>query len=269
MKESRPFSSKDIIALTNLTYRTLTDWDSKGVLPSGREEKKGWRRYSIEEVFITLIIDEIRSQFGVPISRLRWLKKKMSEYEGGYLPKALGLMQAFGAPVFILTDLKSYFRMCSFIELLDLTLDKFFDGDDKEGFILFKVNPLVNRLLEALGASALNNHGLGYKIYWKALEKGIGQTPDESDLLNMVRDRATSRLEVKLDNGTIVQSSRERDLGSLNPEKLIDTLNSADFQTLTVKKHEGKIVGVQQKIPEKKSRRTSGKKTKGTPRKRS
>ena len=249
MTEEGRFSTKDLMAVTDLSYRNVTDWDAKGIIPGRRDGSKGWRRFTVEEVFVTLLLTEIRKQFGISITNLRWLKDRMFEDKHGHLPFILGLMQGFGSPVFLLADFHDQFRICSVVEMMDAVITGYFDDVESEGFVLYKINPLVNRLLTSLGVPAIEESGLGYDIIFSMLGKRADQTPKERELLETIRNSATTKVEVTLKNGTIVQSTAERKLENLDPKELLAILNSGDHQTLSVTKHDGKITSVRQKIP--------------------
>lgn len=265
MTDQGRFSTKDLMGVTDLSYRNVTDWDAKGIIPGRRGGKKGWRRFTLEEVFVTLLLTEVRKQLGVSITNLRWLKDRMFEDEHGHLPLILGLMQSFGAPVFLLTDFNDRFRICSIPEMMDAVITGYFDDISSEGFILFKINPLVNRLLTSLGAPAIDETGLGYDLIWGILGKGIDQTPKEQELLGLVRDNATTKVEIKMKNGSIVQSSAERKLDRFDPNELVALLNREDYQTLLITKEKGVITSAKQKIPgkpDKKHKRGSSRRRK-------
>jgi hypothetical protein len=67
---------------THLSYRTLSHWDSLGLINCERDEKKGWRRFNLIERLWVEIIFTLR-KLGLSLDQIRLVKpfffKKISE----------------------------------------------------------------------------------------------------------------------------------------------------------------------------------------------
>ena len=134
----------------DLSYRQLNDWDEKGALPPSRSDKSSWRRFTPREFFVILVSAFVRKRFGIPLESIAWLQKNMLKDGADYFSAALQSMTYLGMPVLLLTDFKSTLVMDHPFDLSDLLTHGLLSGDSETGFVLVKVNALVNQVLSYL-----------------------------------------------------------------------------------------------------------------------
>jgi len=56
---------------TGLTYRQISDWDDRGLLPHAPRQRGGWRGFTSYHIFAIRIIADLRRGFGIPLERLK------------------------------------------------------------------------------------------------------------------------------------------------------------------------------------------------------
>lgn len=171
-ERERAFSSSEMQQAAGLSYRQINDWDERGAIPSDREGERGWRRFSAREIFVVMVISEIHKRFGVPISRMGFIRECMLQDGANHLAVAIRLMSVVGVGVWLLTDLEETFVMDSELEFQDLMDLGYFRAEDERAYVFMSLTPLVNRFLELAGdGSTLKPHGRGYEIIRELKER--------------------------------------------------------------------------------------------------
>jgi len=99
--DEKNLRSADLKKSTGLTYRQIHDWQSKGVLPDKRKDKKKWKTFSAKEVFAMIVCKEIRNKFGVPLEALNFVKSFMLKEEANYLKYAFEMMLNYGFTIYL------------------------------------------------------------------------------------------------------------------------------------------------------------------------
>lgn len=237
------FTASDLFELAGLTYRQLNDWESRGAMSGERVKDKGWRRFTPREVFALMVCAEIKSKFGVPLERCKYLIDFMGQKGANHLLAAAEMMSCFGAAVWLLTDFETVFIMDQEFEFTDLWQSGMFHGDGDRCFVLIKVSPLVNRLLAML-KNPVPPIKPNDEAYREILDV-MNVRPEELALLFAVRSGEYERIEVTAADGTIkkIFATKRRD-----PETEISKiLKEHDFQTVTVTMKNGRIVSLQQR----------------------
>lgn len=247
------FRASDVKEVADLSYRQLHNWDSKGALPSQREAKEGWRRFTTREVFVLLVCKEIREKFGVPLESLGFVKSFMLQKEADHFRYALTMMKDYGLTVYLLTDFKETFILDNDLEFEDLFELAFFRGDDPAGYIFLKLNPLVNRLLKWRDLPELKTSNVVYDSLNVARTRERAGSQQELEVLRLIREKAYQRILVHLKGGKIVEIDVEEDLSkdelAKREKDIRELLNDKDYQTITVQRHDGRIVHISRKIP--------------------
>jgi hypothetical protein len=250
--EEPQFRASDVRDTAGLTYRQLNDWEAKGALPSQSDREAGWRKFSPREVFAIMVCAEIRERFGVPVESLRFIRSFMLQDGADHLQAAVDKM-GLGLTVWLLTDCKETFVMDSDIEFEDLFNLGFFRGDDARGYVFLKLNPIVNRLLTAHKPPIhLKTRPSTYDAIRKAQSVGRAMDMKEIEVLALIRDGAFKRVTVELDGGSIVSASTEQEHvcsgGKVANEEILRIIESKQFQTVTLKSHDGKTVRIHQTV---------------------
>jgi DNA-binding transcriptional MerR regulator len=241
--EYATFSAKEVLDIAGLSYRQINDWDARGTLPNERTRDGGWRRFSPRHLFIVMVIAELRRRFGVPLKRLDYVRECMTQKGANHLVAAVELMSIFGVGVWLLTDLEETFIMDSELEFLDLMGNRFFGGDSDASYLFLKVNPLVNRVLEAIPeVGPIESHGKGYEIIKQT--SGTLLDRNETFVVESLRRPEVSRVEVVLKSGEIktIRTAKKADPS----DELQRLLSEHPYQKLTVVLRGGEIVSVEQ-----------------------
>ena len=244
------FTACDVYRTTGLSYRQINNWDLKGVLPNSRGTETGWRTFSYREVFAILVCSDLRTRFGVPLESLKTLQMYLMREDIGFLGEALERISAERFALYLVTDLKESFRMISDAELQSTSMSGLFRGDDPAAFILLKLNPLVNKITRLLdNPFQLQTASAAYEAIDETRVAVTIRNDQEREVLRLVRAGTFDRITINLKNGEIVTVEAINEISKADQKKLLSILNSRDFQTVTITKHDGDIVRITQKVP--------------------
>lgn len=243
------YTAADVRQAAGLSYRQLNDWEGKGVMPDPRSEDASWRKYSPRDIFALMVCKEIRDRFGVPLESLRWLKDFMFQQDADHFAAAVEMM-AMGMSVLLLTDLSKTFVMDSDLEMEDLLKLGYFRHEEGQGYILLKLNPLVNRLLSCLKEPfQLRIHDRFYAVVRDTLGAMRVRSVEEFEVLELVRKGEFRRVSVLLKGGRVERIEAEKEHDIRERGEILDLLNSSKYQTVTLTKVDGQIIRVTRKIP--------------------
>ena len=247
------FTAGDVKHAAGLSYRQLNDWDSKGALPNSREQEAGWRKFTVRDLFVLMVCSEVRKRYGMPLEKLVWLKSFMLQEKADHLQAAVRMMQ-HGLAVFIFTDLEESFDMDADIAIADMLKLGYCRYDHPHAYIFICVNAIVNKILTALKKKPvrLEISDKVYKARWAADAKFRVQDDAELAVLDAMRDNDVKRFSVtkKWDKEILLEIEQELPEGA----DLNTAVSSYDFQTVTIKRHEGKNVRISRTMPKKISR---------------
>ena len=246
------FTAGDVKHAAGLSYRQLNDWDSKGALPNSREQEAGWRKFSVRDLFVLMVCSEVRKRYGMPLEKLVWLKSFMLQEKADHFQVAVRMMQ-HGLAVFIFTDLEGSFDMDADIAIADMLKLGYCRYDHPHAYIFICVNPIVNKILTALKQPVrLEISDKVYKARWAADAKFRVQDDAELAVLDAMRHNDVKRFSVtkKWEKEILLEIQQELPEGA----DLNTAVSSHDFQTVTIKRHEGKNVRISRTMPKKISR---------------
>jgi len=250
--EKTAFRAKDVKEMADLSYRQINDWDQKGAIPDTREDKPGWRNFTPREVFCVLVCAEMRKRFGVPLESLRFLQSCMLRDKANHLSAAVEIIATIGAPVFIVTDFKGFFVMDHTLEISDYFLYGLIGREATGPCVVLEVNPLVNKILESLNPPRkLDYNWEKYRFLLEARNLGNARNPSEYEILQMVRNKTFSKIEIRMQDGTIKHLEAEAEHGPAEVQEVLDLLNSNSYLTISITKHDGQIVRLNSKHPRK------------------
>ncbi len=245
--------ASDIRETVGLSYRQLNDWESKGVLPSKKRSKAGWRKFTPREVFVLMVCKEIRDKFGVPLEKLSFIKSVMLVSDANIAQDAVDLMNNFGMTIYLLTDLKETFIMDTDAEIEDLFRMGMFRGSDEQGYLLIKINPLINKLLSFRGIGPIDTSDEVYDFMRKTKQQATANNRQEQKVLKLIREKKYKQVTIHLKDGEIIRASTEEELSEKKRDKpdkeLLAIIKDQEYQSISLKVHDGKIVRLKRTTP--------------------
>lgn len=248
--DDRVFTAREVQETAGLTYRQLNDWEARGALPPDRDRGTGWRRFSPRDVFVLMVCAELRQRFGVPVERLTFVHRCMLAQDADHLSEAVDLMALLGVGIWLVTDLNETFVMDSELEIRDLIESGFLSVEGEAGYILLKVNPLVNKILTRLKEpEILPEHGRGYEILRLLRNKFGIRSAEEFEVLEAIRSGDYVSVEVVLASGKVktIRTTMRPDVSA----RLEDLLREHQYQKVTVTQKDGRVVAVEQETTRK------------------
>ena len=247
------YKASDVKKSAGLSYRQINDWDSKGALPSQRENKAGWRKFTAKEVFVMALCKSLRESFGVPLEKLSFVRKFMLQEKANHFRYSLEMIRDYGLNIYLLTDLKKTFIMDTDLEMEDLFNLGFFRCDDSQNFILMKVNPLVNQILAMKNIPPLKTSDVVYKQYRAFEMSKMTLSEQEKEALKLIRNKDFKKITLHTQKGSIIQADTEEELDAKEWDKKRKEINklidSHSYQSLMIQTHDDKIVRISKKRP--------------------
>ncbi len=249
--EPRIFTARHVGAIAGLSYRQLNVWDQVGVLPEGRSDGTGWRRFSPRELFQIMVCAEIRRRLGVPLESLRYVRDFMLRDGHNHFKAAVDLIAFSGAAVLLLTDFRGTFVMDTELEFEDMMRLGYFGGEHEEAFALVKINPIVNRMLSFLkNPIQLPLHGAARELLRRYHLELRPVTPEQQEVLDIISSGSFDRLELTLgESGQIKRIYGTQQLDSKKAEEIASLVREGAFQRVTVVQHGGEIRRVERRTP--------------------
>lgn len=241
----RVFTARDVQEAAGLSSRQLNDWDVRGALPHERGADAGWRRFTARDLFILMTCAALRRQFGVSVDRIRYVQQFMLQDGADHLEAAIHLMSTLGVGVWLLTDFEKTFVMDSELEFQDLWQHGYFGGSASDSYALLKINPIVNQFLGCrTGGLFLPEHGRGYEIMQEMRSAFGVKSPEEFEVLQMIRGGDFERVEIKSLKGEI-QTIRATSYP--DPDANLDDIRREHpYLSLTVVQRDGRTVSIEQ-----------------------
>ncbi len=199
-----------------------------------------------------MVCAEIHARFGVPRSRLEWLKSDLINTEPGFLTRALSQVAELGLNVFLQTDLKGSCIIESDLEYADLFRHRVFGNADGDAFIFVFVNPILKKLCSLVPGLkvSFDESGFIYDGFYETASRTIVCSREELEFMDVLRNGNFNKVEVKLRDGEIVVVSGERDIDTsgLSAADVINLMEQHKYQTMQMTKADGSIVKLSQKI---------------------
>jgi len=249
--DSPTLTAGDVKNATGMSYRQLNDWDSKGALPSQRQEESNWRKFTARQIFAIMVCKEIRDRFGTPLESLRGVREFLLQEGTDHLLAAIELMR-FGFAVFIMTDLTETFVLEPDFEFETLLTYGILRTREDQGYVFIEVNHLVNRLLACLKTpvAALHIRDDNYRVL-RSANTLIPQNEQEIALIRAIRQGDYQRVTLTKRNNEnlVLEVEQELPEPEANTADINELLKEHEFQTVTVSRTNGKNVRVKRTLP--------------------
>jgi hypothetical protein len=246
-EKTQGFRPKDVKGATGLSYRQLHHWQTKGAASADREDERGWRNYSLREVFVIMIAQAFRDEFGVPLERLSWMRDFMLQEPANHFKYVYETATKRGMTVFLLTDLKETFVIGTDIDIAEqFELGYFRHAEDDAAVFILKLNPILNRLLERMKQPALPLGQNGYDVFHKGKRMYTAQTLEEISLLSIARMKGIDSFTVRMKN-----DEPDRAVIEIEEEPSADVLavlNDSPFQKVTITNKDGRTRTLKREI---------------------
>ncbi len=255
-QEELPFSARDAKRLADLTYRQLHIWEEKGILPIKRGDIDSWRRFSISQMFVLMVCSELRRRFGVPLDKLKSLRKGLMADEEGFYCHVIRIMSLMGTPVFLYTNLDDMIEVNSDIEIGNLMRLSWFTSERMDSLVFLKLNPIVNRLL-GMGKEPIHiPQDESYRHSMLRREsKNHARSPEELIILEALREGRYLELTIKTKGGEIQHVTAAEDLPTSDLNRIQELLKENKYQQFELTQTDGQVVRLVRKVSFKPSKK--------------
>ena len=217
------FTAKDAKDLAGITYRMLSDWDSKGVLASMRTSEGGWRKFTPRQMFALMVCSAIRAKYRVPIESLKFVMASMLREGADHFRWAVHTIAKYEWTIYLLTDLKETFIFdCdhNFESLIEMG---FFRQGNSQNFIFLRMNDLVDMVLRAAGGEPMERSETFYRNLREFERKshefhGEDVSEREREVLRLLRSKKDQRLSIKVEGGVVVRADVDEEIAALGSD---------------------------------------------------
>jgi len=237
IKTTKTLNEKRYSASKHANSRLLNHWEKELLLDDNRENNKGWRVYSAIEVIWINIIIEIR-KFNFSLDKIVALKKSLELHSDEIKISKMPLLEMYVR--YVLSNVKPFYLIVreggqgsvGFRNEVELHKELGFVGNH----ICINLNDIMKRVFPNA------NLELEFKVDWKLNEA-------EEDLIRLIRSGEFKEIEIK---------TREGNINTIDALELIkeqsrfrEIANNYDFQDITSKYREGRLVAIERKVKKK------------------
>ena len=238
------FKASDVKDASGLSYRQLNDWEERGALPESDNRGSKWRKYSPRDLFIIVVLAELKKQYNTPMEKLKYVKDFMSQEGANHLGAMVEKITLLGSSQWLVTDFKDTFIMDSEFEIKDMFDLGFFHTDEHKAYTLLNVTPLVQKLMKVFIKKDIELSTFQYELEAHFMKEKFVQNESEAEVLKKIRDSDITKVEISMHDGTIktVKVTQKRDAEAM----LKELMKEHDFQKISYFTRDGKIVDVEQ-----------------------
>lgn len=215
-----------------ISYRVINHWESEGLLNFTRSSDKGWRKYSIIDLFWIKIIVGLR-EFGYPLELIKIVKNNLSRDSDTH-----------GSDFPIL----EYYINLAFSRIPCLLL--VFENGEAEpvthteyrnSLDLHLVANCLQLSLNRIAQSMLPYHDLSPKS-----DSAVSLSREEAEIVYLIRTSEFKEVLITGKNGKIEKIDVTEEF--TRKEKLVDLIHAQKYQDITIVVADGKIVSTKRKI---------------------
>ncbi len=228
---------------TPLSYRQINTLGNDRLFPEDRDNKRGWRKFSLKELVYFYIVFELK-KFGLPHEVLKELSDSFFKeptpnikgYETNkYTSEFAILCVLVGTEMMVTISNEgkvNYFDPSSYLLI----------GREETPTIQIRLNDVVNAVNKK-GKKIFPIRWSGRNYLWK---KGVNLSDNEKEVLDLIRNKDYSAVQVKKTDGKVSMAYAERLINApqMSTEEIIKLIDKKDFADIDIVKRNGNIVGL-------------------------
>jgi DNA-binding transcriptional MerR regulator len=238
--------SNDIKTITGLTYRKLNDWEKKGIIPSDRNVKEGWRYFTPSEAFAIAVCAELRKRMDLSFEKLKWICMRLLAKQVGepVLIYSLQQLARYGGNVCIFTDSRRVLVVEHEIIVKQwIAAGHMVEAESIDDFIFMKLNLIIKRLVSTIFECKIEC-GPDPELYKRYLQsqtnlKIVKETkflkPEEESLINLLHSNSYSKISLQVKDGRLLETRMTVER-TVEPEKLEIIIKNEDLQNVSLEK---------------------------------
>jgi|GEM_PF-1093057 len=243
-REQPSFKASDVKEASGLSYRQLNDWEERGALPETEDRGSKWRKYSPRELFMIMVLAELKKQYNTPIEKLIFVKDFMTQEGANHLAAMVEKFYFLGSSQWLITDFEETFIMDTEFEVKDMFALGYFHTDEPKAYTLMNITPLVQKFMKAVSKEEAKLTSFQFEVEAEFRKNQFVKNESEAELLKKIRNSDITKVEIAMADGSIktIKVSQKRDLNSL----LKDLIKEHPFQQVSYFTRDGKIADIEQ-----------------------
>ncbi len=254
----KDLTASDLNKASGMSYRQLNSWDEKGAIPSSRDTVDAWRKFTPDDFFTILICKELRDKFGISFESIKRLQDKFEKDKFNNLQHTINCITPAGYTVCLFTDLQDDFYILNDLDMAALIQTGFFRKKNAKDFLILRLNPLVNKIFEALKKPPLPDGDAWYEKLFELQGKAVVKNDAEFHLLSIVRSKDFRSITVHLKDGRIYQTDTYEELREKvdDTNELMKIIKEKQYQSVAIDLVNGEVIRIFRKSPAKGNKTT-------------
>lgn len=227
---------------THLSYRQINTLSNDKLFPEERDNKKGWRKFSLKELIYFAIVHELK-KFGLSHKVLMSLSDSFFKEP---IPNGQLQINKYTSEIAI---------GCALIQaeiMLTITSEgkaTYYDpphylliGTEGTPSIQIKLNDIINAINKSMGKKLIPIKWSGRNYLWS--KESISVSDNEKDVLNIIRNKKYSTIKLKTKEGKVsfIHAGEVIDTKQLSNQKLVSLIETKAYQEIGIITEKGKIV---------------------------
>jgi hypothetical protein len=222
------------VADSPLSYRSVNEMDSKGLLKDERKNKKGWRSFSLKELIFMTLVKELRS-YGLRDIQLKDVSESFFVKPLMYSTDEAILHVLNGAPILVVVNPTG--------SIMYYTLPNY-DAFEAQSVSHIRVNfnEIVMKVWAKLGKERTDY--VTNLLLWGSIINDYDLNEQESELMKIIRQKKYKVITVKKNKKEYIVDAEKSDQSNATITDIISMIGSGDFTDVTVQKRDDNIVCV-------------------------
>ena len=218
-------------ANTPFSYRRINTLSKDKLFPEERNNKKGWRKFSLKELIYFKIVFELK-MFGVSHGNLKSLADSFFNEETAEIAIICVLIQAE-----IMLTIKSDGKVTYYDPPHYLLI-----GREETPTIQIRLNDIVNAVRKANNEKPFPIKWSGRNYFWN--KENISISNNEKYILNIIRSKNYHTIKLKTNDGkaSLIQAGKVVDPKQLSSQELVRIVEKKAYQEIGIITENGKIV---------------------------
>ncbi len=239
------------IFIDNLTYKKINDWDNKEILSGTRlNAKAGWRKFSIIDILKLLIISDLR-KLGFNLTKINNLLKNIYDYTlnetlNNNHMQAVSQIRLDTLEIFFLECLNGYKIYLIICEKEKIIFSNEIDLHKKQFYLSETSTPVV--IIPFFDYVKKIAEKMDMKVKYDKDPKVYELfkiLPDERKILDIINSENYESVTIKKQNGKIQTiTAKEIQRGNFSVKDIIEAINQKDYQNVSVFVKDGKKINI-------------------------
>ncbi len=221
---------------TPLTYRQVNYLDSNDILLDTREDKNGWRRFSIKELVFLSVVRELR-EYGVKDALLKDVSKVFFSKENVNLSDQAVLLPYTQTYIALIIKPDDIY----FADIIGLNIHE----EKTRNYIRININEMLMDIWEQIGKTRIEY--MTESKMWSEVIADLYIGDKELEVINLIRNDDYKQITVRKKGKDYIVSQEKDSEGNITKKDLDKIIDEGEFTDISITKRDGNIVNVKKR----------------------